>query len=218
MQHPPHRRRAAHIVAGALTASLLLPATASAQEGFEAYEGAFAGIELNVLTFTGPQIAEPLQRRAVEFNALTGATVNVITVPFADLYTQILTDAATGTNSYDGYVFAPQWMGDYVTPGFLMDLTEWVNSDEHVAWLDIGPFFRDFSASYQGSVYAIPLDGDFHMVYYRSDLLNAADIQPPATWDDYLAIAEQFHGQDLNEDGEADYGSCISKRRNAQAY
>ena len=40
--------------------------------------------------------------------------------------------------------------------------------------LEVGPFFRDFSASYKGSAYTIPLDGDFHMVYYRSDLLEAA--------------------------------------------
>ena len=218
MNHPPTRRRAALAMTGALAAGLLVPASAAAQTGWENLDGQFEGVEINVLTFTGPQIAEPLQRRAPEFGALSGATVNVITVPFADLYTSILTDLATGTNSYDAFVFAPQWMGDYVEPGFLEALTEFVHADERVGWLDIGPFFRDFSASYQGDVYAIPLDGDFHMVYYRSDLLEAADIPPPATWDDYLAIAEQFHGQDLNEDGEADYGSCISKARNQQAY
>ena len=85
-------------------------------------------------------------------------------------------------------------------------------------WDDIGPFFRDFSATYQGSVYTIPLDGDFHMVYYRTDILGDAGVEPPKTWDEYLAIAEQFHGQDLNGDGEGDYGSCISKKRAAQGY
>ncbi|GFP26057.1 hypothetical protein [Candidatus Hakubella thermalkaliphila] len=46
----------------------------------------FEGVEINVLTFTGPQIAEPLLRRGPDFEALTGAKVNVVTVPFADLY------------------------------------------------------------------------------------------------------------------------------------
>ena len=40
----------------------------------------------------------------------------------------------------------------------------------------------------------------------------------PKTWDEYLAIAAEFHGQDLNGDGDPDYGSCISKKRGAQAY
>ena len=58
------------------------------------------GVEATVMTFTGPQIAEPLQRRAPDFKKLTGATINVVTVPFSDLYNKLLTDFATGTNSY----------------------------------------------------------------------------------------------------------------------
>jgi len=178
----------------------------------------FAGVEVNVLTFTGPQIAEPLQRHAPEFAAKTGAKINVVTVPFSDLYQKVLTDVASGTNSYSAFVFDPQWMGDFVTPGYLADLTDKVKNDPVIKWDDIGPFFRDFSATYQGKVYAVPLDGDFHMVYYRTDLFQQAGLKPPATWDDYLAAAQQFNGKDLNGDGTPDYGSCISKKRNAQAY
>lgn len=178
----------------------------------------FEGVELNILTFTGPQIAEPLQRRGPDFEALTGAKVNVIIVPFAELYSQILTDAATGTNSYDGWVFAPQWMVDYITPGYIEDLTDRVANDPSIQWDDIAPFFRDFSATYGGSIYTIPLDGDFHMLYYRTDLLADAGLEPPKTWDEYLKVAAAFHGKDLNGDGDPDYGSCISKARAQQSY
>lgn len=178
----------------------------------------FSGVEVSVLTFTGPQIAEPLQRRAPDFNALTGANINVITVPFSDLYQRMITDMATGTNSFDAFVFAPQWMVDFIVPGYIVDLTDRVQNDEALEWNDIAPFFRNFSSTYQGSVYTIPLDGDFQMVYYRTDLLESEGMDPPNTWEDYLAIAETFHGRDLNGDGSPDYGSCISKKRNAQAY
>ena len=178
----------------------------------------FAGVTVNVLTFTGPQIAEPLQRRAPAFASKTGATINVTTVPFSDLYQKILTDVSTNTNSYQAFVFDPQWMGDFVTPGFLEDITDRVKADQALKWDDVGAFFRDFSATYQGKVYTIPLDGDFHMVYYRKDILQQRGLQPPATWDDYVAVAKATHGKDLNGDGQADYGSCISKKRNAQAY
>src|SRR5947209_4183905 len=67
----------------------------------------FDGVELNIITFTGPQIAEPLQRRAPDFQKLTGAKVNVVIVPFSDLYEKILTDQSTGTNSYQAFVFDP---------------------------------------------------------------------------------------------------------------
>jgi multiple sugar transport system substrate-binding protein len=178
----------------------------------------FQGVTVNLLTFTGPQIAEPLQRRAPDFEKLTGAKINVVIVPFSDLYTKILTDMATGTNSYQAFVFAPQWMVDYITPGYLEDLTDRVKADKDLQWDDVAPFFRNFSALYNGHVYTLPLDGDFHMVYYRTDLLQKDGLNPPETWDDYLAIAQHFNGKDLNGDGKPDYGSCISKKRGAQGW
>lgn len=183
-----------------------------------AQDKAFEGVTVNLMTFTGPQIAEPLQRRAPDFEELTGATVNVVTVPFSDLYTRLLTDWAAGTNSIDAGVFAPQWMVDFVQGGYLEDLTDRVAEDDALEMEDIAPFFRDFSQQYQGRTYMITLDGDFQMVYYRKDVLAELGMEPPETWDDYLAIAEAAHGRDMNGDGQDDYGSCISKKRNAQAY
>jgi multiple sugar transport system substrate-binding protein len=192
--------------------TVVVPATAAPQ-------GAqFKGVSINIVTFTGPQIAEPLQRRAPDFERLTGATVNVITVPFSDLYQKILTDASTGTNSFDAYVFDPQWMSDFVAGGFLMDLSDKVKSDTALQWDDIAPFFRDFSATYSGKVYTIPLDGDFHMIYYRKDIFDKDGVKPPNTWDEYTADAQKYQGKDLNGDGKPDYGSCISMKRGAQAY
>jgi len=180
--------------------------------------GKYNGVTVNVLTFTGPQIAEPLQRHAPEFAAMTGAKINVVTVPFSDLYQKALTDMATKTNSYNALVFDPQWMGDFVTPGYLEDLTSRVKADTALQWTDIAPFFRDFSATYQGKVYTLPLDGDFHMIYYRTDIFQKDNVKPPETWDDYLTIAKNYQGKDLNGDGTPDYGSCISMKRSAQAY
>ena len=105
------------------------------------------------MTFTGPQIAEPLQRRAPEFEALTGAKVNVITVPFSDLYTKLLTDWSSGTNSIDAAVFAPQWMVDYVAAGYLEDLTERVAEDKA---LQMRTTSRRSSASSRRSTAARP--------------------------------------------------------------
>jgi multiple sugar transport system substrate-binding protein len=139
-------------------------------------------------------------------------------VPFSDLYTKLLTDWSAGTNSIDAAVFAPQWMVDYIVGGFLEDLSGRVAKDKELQEDDVAPFFRDFSQKYNGKVYMLTLDGDFHMMYYRSDIFKANNLKAPATWDDYLAAAKALHGKDLNGDGTPDYGSCISKKRNAQAY
>jgi multiple sugar transport system substrate-binding protein len=178
----------------------------------------FKGTNINILTLNGPQVAEPLQRRAPDWEALTCGHVNVVAVGFQTIYDKALLDASTGTNAFDAYVFDPQWLGDFVGPGYLKDLTDAVKSDPNLKWDDIGPFFRDFNATYNGKVYTIPLDGDFHMVYYRKDLLDKDGVAPPKTWDDYLAIAAKYNGQDLNGDGEPDYGSCIAKAKGQQSY
>jgi multiple sugar transport system substrate-binding protein len=183
-----------------------------------AQTGRFQGVSINVLTFTGPQIAEPLRRHAAAFERATGAKVNVTVVPFSDLYQQILTDATTGTNSYDAWIFAPQWMADFAPAGIMEDLTARVRADTALQWNDIGVFFREFSALYGGKILTIPLDGDFQMVYYRTDVLRQLGLQPPQTWDDYLNIAQRANGRDMNGDGRPDFGSCIAKKRNAQSY
>src|SRR5438105_11395326 len=193
---------------GALLFSGALPAAA----------GQFDGVTVNVMTFTGPQIAEPLQRRAPDFEKLTGAKVNVITVPFSDLYQKLLTDWSTGTNSVDAGVFAPQWMVDYVTPGLMEDLSDRIAKDQALKLDDVGAFFRDFSMKFGGKTYMITLDGDFQMVYYRTDVAKELGLSAPQTWDDYIAFAKAANGKDMNGDGKPDFGSCIAKKRNAQSY
>jgi multiple sugar transport system substrate-binding protein len=202
----------------ALTSVGLLLTACQSSSGSTSGGGQFSGVTVRVVTFTGPQIAEPLQRRAPDFAKKTGAKIEVITVPFSDLYQKILTDFATKTNSYDAMVFDPQWMGDYVPAGYLEDLTDRVQKDSTLNWNDIAPFFRDFSATYKGRVYTVPLDGDFQMVYYREDLLQKDGLKPPETWQDYVNIARHYQGKDLNGDGKPDFGSCVAMKRSAQSY
>jgi multiple sugar transport system substrate-binding protein len=182
---------------------------------FGAQAGEFDGVTVNVMTQTGA-IQEPLQRRAPEFEKLTGAKINVIAVPFSDLYQKVLTDWASGTNSVDAAVFAPQWMVDYVSGGYLEELGPRIAKDKDIDWDQIGPFFRNFSATYNGKTYLVPLDGDFHMLYYRTDILDKAGLKPPKTWDEYLEVAKALNGKEV--DGTKVYGSCIAKKRNAQSY
>ena len=76
-------------------------ASAPAASGSAAAGGQqFAGVTVHLLTFNGPQIAEPLQRRAPDFQKLTGATINVDAVGFQDIYDKALLDMSAGTNSY----------------------------------------------------------------------------------------------------------------------
>ncbi|MEH1785859.1 extracellular solute-binding protein [Nostoc sp.] len=171
----------------------------------------FDGVTINVITHD-EAIYTGTKRHIAEFEALTGAKVNLTGIPFKNLYTTLQNNWSGKNSKYDMAVILPQWLIDFIDAGYLEDLTARVKTDTALRWEDIAPVFRNVSATYKGRIYSIPLDGDFHMVYYRTDLLKEAGLTPPETWEQYLALAKRFHGKDLNGDGKPDYGSCISKR------
>ena len=185
--------------------------TAQAQKKFE-------GVEINLLTRPGPVIAGRLEERGREYQEMTGAKVTVATVPFADLFQKLLTDWATGTNSIDVGVFASGWAVELVDGGLLADLSDFVANDPDLNPDDIAPYFREFNQKIDGRPIWITIDGDFQMVYYRTDVLEELGLEPPKTWDEYLEVAAAANGKDMNGDGEADFGSCMFKKRNAQSY
>lgn len=176
------------------------------------------GAALKILTFEGPQILEPLERRAAEFRTRTGIEVEITPIPFRELYQAMLDDVRSQSQTYHAYVFVSQWLPDFAAPGFLEDLGSRTAADAALDWEDISLFFREFGATYDGRIYGIPVDGDFQVVYYRTDLLASAGLHPPRTWDDYLAVAKALHGRDFDGDEVPDYGSCIAKRPGVQAY
>lgn len=178
----------------------------------------FAGVTVDILTRPGYVIAGPLAERGKDFEALTGAKIVVTEVPFAEIFPKIQNDWATGTNSIDVGVFAAGWGVELDAAGLLEDLDPYIANDDQIDMADIAPYFREFGQKVGGKTKLLMVDGDFQMVYYRTDVLEEAGLAPPQTWEDYLDVASKIHGTDMNGDGEADYGSCIFKKRNAQSY
>ncbi len=204
-------RNASSAIVGA---SLLAGAVAATGPANAQYDG----VTVNILTRPGPVIAQRLVERGEEFTEMTGAEIRVDEVPFAELFQKLLTDWATGTNSIDVGVFASGWAVELVDGGLVEDLTDYVANDDKIDVDDIAPYFREYNQKIGGKTYLITVDGDFQMLYYRRDVLEELGLEPPKTWDDYMAVAGAAHGKDMNGDGEPDFGSCIFKKRNAQSY
>ena len=203
-------------LARALCATALV--TLAASSAVVAQDKPYEGVTVNLMTRPGDVIAKRLADRGVEFEAATGAKIVVNEVPFAELFQKIQTDWATGTNSIDVGVFASGWAVELDAAGLLEDLTPYVEADPLINMDDVAPYFREINQKIGGKTKLITIDGDFQMVYYRTDILAAAGLQAPRTWEEYLSNAKAVNGQDMNGDGEADYGSCIFKKRNAQSY
>ena len=72
---------------------------------------------------------------------------------------------------------------------------------------------------FDGKTYAIPLDGDSILLYYRKDAFEneeykarfkeqyGYELEVPKTWTEYMDAAEFFNGWDWDGDGEVDYGT-----------
>lgn len=198
--------------------AIMLGAAMALTPTFSAADNHYDGVIVNIMTRPGPVIAGRIVERAEEFKEMTGAEIRVAEVPFAELFQKILTDWATGTNSIDVGVFASGWGVELVSADLVENLDPYIANDDLIDLEDIAPYFRDFNQKVKGSTYFITLDGDFQMLYYRTDVLESAGLEPPNTWEEYLDVASKIHGMDMNGDGEADYGSCIFKKRNAQSY
>ena len=212
------------LLAFALVAALcLVPTPAHAQDR------PFEGVTLTVITQSPPYIARPVQMLAPEWEERTGATIDLVTVPFGDLYTQIMSDFALGAGRYDVVIFASAWMGDFAGNEYLVDITDWVLADEELVFDEIVPTYQD-TVRWAGRIYGIPLDGDVHTMYYRRDALENAEYQErfettfgyplgvPQTWEQYRDVAEFFHAWDWDEDGRLEYGAIEAMQRGGQAF
>jgi multiple sugar transport system substrate-binding protein len=188
------------------------PASSGASAAASGAAKDFSGVTVNVVTFTGPPIAEPLQRHALEWEAATGGKINVTTAPFSDLFQKEATDLSTGTNAFTLYTMSSSWLGSFAGQGYFQDLTSLVPTYPGLQWDDVVPVMQS-NSSFGGKIYAVPIDSDVLSVYYRTDILGKDGVAPPKTWADYLTIAKKYQGQDLNGDGTPDYGSCIEKAK-----
>ena len=135
--------------------------------------GEYDGITIHLMTRPGKVIAQRLIDRGVEFTAMTGAKVEVAEVPFAELFQKVQTDWTTGTNSIDVGVVTAGWVVELAAAGLLEDLTPYVEKDTKLDLQDIAPYFREMSQRIGGKTMTLTIDGDFQMIYYRKDVLDA---------------------------------------------
>lgn len=131
-----------------------------------------------------------------------------ITVEFqnvsADSMTQKLTTQIAGNNPPDTAYVDASTVASYAARKALVNLDNYISRSDVVdpdAYVDV---FRAF-ASYEDSMYGLPLDGESTALFYRTDMFEAAGISsPPTTWDEFLSAAEA-----LTKPAEKQYGVAI---------
>jgi multiple sugar transport system substrate-binding protein len=137
-----------------------------------------------------------------EWTELTGVTVRTTEVPFEELFPKAMLEHRAGTGAYDILTISPSWVADLVRAGAIENLDPYVEKYGAInEFDDINPAFRDWQ-TFEGSTYALVVDGDMHILYYRKDLFedpaNQAEFQakygmalePPQTWEQFGNIGQ----------------------------
>ncbi|GAA1802655.1 ABC transporter substrate-binding protein [Nesterenkonia flava] len=197
------------IVAGTAVVALSLSACGGGASGADAEGDAFAGDyegeELNILLNASHEGAG--EWLAERFEEETGVTVNVTTVPYDEIASQLTLDQQSGANTYD--VSAPWYvsLGDLAADGSIQPITEFVESTPEIDVDDFIPTIWEPYAYVDEEIYGLPFDGDIHALFYNAEILqrNGFD-EPPATWDEY---AEQVQTITENESGDGVYGAAV---------
>ena len=180
----------------------------------------YSGRTLRVISHAVPVMGEPTQLHAKQFAELTGAKVDVVNVPFGELYQKILTPLQAGQPAYDVMFYPSLWIGDmapYLAPVPQKYLDTAQMKDVTKAYMQV--------ATWNGKVVQYPVDGDRHYLKVRSDIIDSPKwqaaykaatgktLEVPKTWEEYQQIAQFFSGKDWSGSGKLNYGSAeVTKR------
>jgi multiple sugar transport system substrate-binding protein len=188
----------------------------------------FAGQKVTVLMVKEAK-AGAIGELKAEFEAATGATLDLVQVTHQELFPNFMSDLTHGVGKYDAAYAGAWWLGELVAGDYLVSYDKYYTDPRFPKW-DVNqvlPAPRRL-LSYAGKKYMVANDHDGQVLYYRRDLL--ADPQHraafagkygyalgvPATWAQFRDIAEYFNGKDLNGDGGPDHGLTMHLKVGAQ--
>ena len=150
--------------------------------GAEAADKPYEGMTLN-LASQNDQFAAVLAAIAPEFEALTGAKVNVDILSYPELLTKITADYVGHTKGYDLATVDIVWSGQFAEAGYTVDLTNWIKRDAaEIKVDDIYPSLMSSLGGYKGKQVAFPFAGYANVLAYRKDLYEAPGSSRRRRW------------------------------------
>lgn len=173
--------------------TLLLPALAvllaAAVSGCRKREAAGGPVVLRYLA--APEPGGALQEISRRFEAShPGIKIRIIEGPAAtdtreDMYAASF---MAGEDTYDLAYMDVAWVPKFASQGWLRPLDDRFPPSLRRKFLP-----GDMAGSiYQGRIYRVPVRSDGGLLYYRKDLLAAAGLRPPRTWEELVSEAKRL--------------------------
>ena len=159
----------------------------------------WSGTTLVLTSHTGPT-TDAAKVMAKEFEAITGATVEVIDESWTDLLAKHQADYAAGNGSYDVVTWAYLWGGNYVEGGLVDDMEPYMSSeladpnydmaDIPMAVQEVYGRYRLASSPNPDGLWALPYKFDVYLAMYRTDLFEEAGYDScPSTYEELYEAA-----------------------------
>lgn len=152
---------------------------------WEATEGRpYEGQTVTVLAVKSSQF-EAHEARLAEFEEATGIDVIYDYVPFPNMKEALTTEMVAG-GDYDVVSVMDQWVVS------LQQLMTPIGPGIEAQGTDLS----DFPAAHlrhgmlDGELIGLPVRGHVQLLFYRTDLLEAAGVNPPETWEDMVTAAK----------------------------
>lgn len=177
-------------------------------------------------------ISGPLYFWRNKFEELTGATYDIVEIPFAELREKIFTDLMTGAGKYDLIINCSNYYGDYIMNDWIVPINKYFDDPRMPKWDrdSIAPAVANL-LKWGDNWYGGNNDHDAQVLYYRRDIIEDPKWQAKFkeekghdmpvkmdTWEDVLEIAEFFHGKDWNGDGDRDNGITMHLKVGGQGF
>src|SRR5699024_446781 len=118
------------------------------------------------------------EAKSEEFTEETGIDVKFTTIPYDNLLDRITTEGISGDPSFDIVTYVDV-MGPSIKQ-FLEPLDDYASDD----FFDQFPESTVELSTYDDQVYSLPLRANAQVLFYRKDVFDDLDLDPPETWEE----------------------------------
>jgi len=169
---------------------------------------------ITVLVTSSPS-ETAMKALAPGFTKETGIAVNFVEVPYAEVATKLLLAAKANQSTYDVSQFDSGFLAALAAGGALTPLDGFLKNTPAYDVKDFPQKVLDYT-KYNGVPYGLNLSTEPYILWYRTDLFSKLNLQPPTTWEDYLANAKALQAAGYSGSDSA-YGPAASASKWAEA-
>lgn len=164
------------------------------------------GIAVKLVVVDDPAIAEASRRLAGEWNAQSGATLEVQEMSPAQFQSRLQGQLqGSGKPAADALILPTPQMGLAADGKLAAPLTQESLESSAGHWTDIFESLRTHGAAWGNQIVGVPLGSPMLVCYLRADLLEKLHRTPPATWAEYLDLARELAQPPHEKPGSANW-------------